>query len=229
MDQNWLVSIIINNFNYGRFLPAAINSALWQSHPLTEVIVVDDGSIDNSHEIIASYQDRVIPVLTDNGGQAAAFNAGFAKSTGDIVIFLDADDELRPHTAALVVEQFMQDPTLAKVQYRLAVIDAFVEASSWLDHLAVNPATRSNTSVCLKIVDPDIAALDAGGQAAFAKAMVSLLDKEGVAFDIGAYRDAPPGLRIWAGATVETADLEALMPWLDWAFEQQKSALKAAA
>jgi glycosyltransferase involved in cell wall biosynthesis len=125
MDQNWLVSIIINNFNYGRFLPAAINSALWQSHPLTEVIVVDDGSTDNSREIIAGYEDRVIPVLTDNGGQAAAFNAGFAKSTGDIVIFLDADDELRPHTAALVVEQFTQDPTLAKVQYRLAVIDAF--------------------------------------------------------------------------------------------------------
>ena len=97
---------------------------------------------------------------------------------------------------------------------------------AWIGHLAKDPATRSNTSVCLSIVDPDIAALDADAQAAFAKGMVSLLDAEGVAYDIGAYRDAPPGLRIWAGATVETADLEALMPWLDWAFATQKAALQ---
>jgi phosphoserine aminotransferase len=99
----------------------------------------------------------------------------------------------------------------------------------WLENLAIDPATRSNTSVCLKIVDPAVTALSADEQAAFAKAIVSALDKEGVAFDIGAYRDAPSGLRIWAGATVETSDLEALMPWLDWAFETQKAALKAAA
>ncbi|HCL64634.1 MAG TPA: phosphoserine aminotransferase, partial [Rhizobium sp.] len=90
------------------------------------------------------------------------------------------------------------------------------------------PETRSNTSVCLTIVDKDVAALDADAQAAFAKAMVTALDKQGVAFDIGAYRDAPSGLRIWAGATIETADMKALMPWLTWAFETQKAALKAA-
>ena len=121
------------------------------------------------------------------------------------------------------------DALIARADANAAVIDAFVEASSWAGHLAGVPETRSNTSVCLSIVDPDFAALDAAAQAAFAKGMVSLLDKEGVAYDIGAYRDAPAGLRIWAGATVEASDLEALMPWLDWAFATQKTALKAAA
>ncbi|MGF7006411.1 phosphoserine transaminase [Aminobacter sp. BE322] len=121
------------------------------------------------------------------------------------------------------------DALVARADANFAVIDRFVEKSPWLGHLAVVPETRSNTSVCLSIVDPDVAALDKDGQAAFAKAMVSALEKEGVAFDIGAYRDAPPGLRIWTGATVEASDLEALMPWLDWAFANQKAALKAAA
>ncbi|MDH4987591.1 phosphoserine transaminase [Aminobacter anthyllidis] len=118
---------------------------------------------------------------------------------------------------------------VARADANFAAIDTFVQKSGWLANLAVVPETRSNTSVCLSIVDPEVAALDKDGQAAFAKAMVSALEKEGVAFDIGAYRDAPPGLRIWAGATVETADLVALMPWLDWAFANQKAALKAAA
>jgi phosphoserine aminotransferase len=121
------------------------------------------------------------------------------------------------------------DALLARADANFAVIDGFVAASSWLGHLAADPATRSNTSVCLSIIDPDIAALDADAKAAFAKALVSTLEKEGVAYDIGHYRDAPPGLRIWAGATVETSDLEALMPWLDWAFAAQKATLKAAA
>ncbi|WP_269931426.1 phosphoserine transaminase [Aminobacter sp. HY435] len=118
---------------------------------------------------------------------------------------------------------------IARADANFAAIDAFVQKSGWLANLAVAPETRSNTSVCLSIVDPEVASLDKDGQAAFAKAMVTALEKEGVAFDIGAYRDAPPGLRIWAGATVETADLVALMPWLDWAFANQKAALKAAA
>ncbi|MBT1157692.1 phosphoserine transaminase [Aminobacter anthyllidis] len=121
------------------------------------------------------------------------------------------------------------DALVARADANFAAIDAFVQKSGWLANLAVVPETRSNTSVCLSIVDPEVAALDKDGQAAFAKAMVSALEKEGVAFDTGAYRDAPPGLRIWAGATVETADLVALMPWLDWAFANQKAALKAAA
>lgn len=118
---------------------------------------------------------------------------------------------------------------IARADGNAAVLDRFVGKSSWLGHLAVEPATRSNTSVCLSFTDPDVSALDADGQAAFAKGLVSVLDKEGVAYDIGAYRDAPPGLRIWCGATVETSDLEALLSWLDWAFAAQKASLKAAA
>jgi len=121
------------------------------------------------------------------------------------------------------------DALVGRADANFAVIDGFVQKSSWLGHLAVEPATRSNTSVCLSIVDPDVAALDKAGQEAFAKGLVGALEKEGVAYDIGAYRDAPPGLRIWTGATVEASDIEALMPWLDWAFASQKAALKAAA
>ena len=92
----------------------------------------------------------------------------------------------------------------------------FCDANPWIDNLAADPATRSNTSVCLKFTD---AAIIDG--AAFAKAVAKRLEGEGVAFDIGAYRDAPPGLRIWCGGTVETADIEALLPWLDWAFRAE--------
>lgn len=118
---------------------------------------------------------------------------------------------------------------VARADRNFAVLDAFVAATPWVDFLATVPETRSNTSVCLTIVDPEVTALDAKGQEAFAKALAARLDKEGVAYDIGAYRDAPPGLRIWAGSTVETADLEALVPWLDWAFAQEKAGLKQAA
>ncbi|PRD43974.1 phosphoserine transaminase [Phyllobacterium phragmitis] len=121
------------------------------------------------------------------------------------------------------------DALIGRADRNFAVLDAWVEKTPWVANLAVDPATRSNTSVCLTIVDPDVTALDADAQAAFAKGIVSALDKEGVAYDIGAYRDAPSGLRIWAGATIETSDLEALTGWLDWAFANQKAALKKAA
>ncbi|WP_312359043.1 phosphoserine transaminase [Agrobacterium sp.] len=109
------------------------------------------------------------------------------------------------------------------------VIYDFIEKNNWIANLAVKPETRSNTSVCLKIVDPEVQALDAAAQADFAKGVVALLEKENVALDIGAYRDAPSGLRIWAGATIETADMQAVMPWLAWAYQTQKAALSKAA
>ena len=100
----------------------------------------------------------------------------------------------------------------------LAVLETWADKTPWVDFLAEDPACRSNTSVCLKVVDPRVTALPAAAQADFAKRLASLLEKEAVALDIGGYRDAPPGLRIWCGATVEADDLEALTPWLDWAF-----------
>ncbi|QFT30110.1 Phosphoserine aminotransferase [Labrenzia sp. THAF82] len=117
----------------------------------------------------------------------------------------------------------------ARADANLKVLADWVEKSAWVDFLAEDSATRSNTSVCLKVTDANVLALPDDQQAAFAKAIVSTLDAEGVAFDIGAYRDAPSGLRIWAGATVETADLQALTVWLDWAFALEKGKLPQAA
>jgi len=105
----------------------------------------------------------------------------------------------------------------------------WVDRTAWVDFLAGNSAVRSNTSVCLKIVDPAVTALPADGQGGFIKTMVAALEKEGVAYDIASYRDAPPGLRIWCGSTVERADVEALTAWLDWSYAGAKDALRKAA
>lgn len=117
-----LVSVVITNHNYGRFLLAAVGSAIAQSWPALEIIVVDDGSTDNSRAIIHSYGDRLRTIFQANGGQTAAFNAGFAASRGAVVIFLDADDRLHPECVAMVMRAWK--PGLAKVQYRLNTIDA---------------------------------------------------------------------------------------------------------
>ncbi|MCP5373707.1 MAG: phosphoserine transaminase [Hyphomicrobiales bacterium] len=114
---------------------------------------------------------------------------------------------------------------IARSEANLRQIAGWVDESSWAGFLAAEPATRSCTSVCLRITDPAVAALPAAGQAAFAKRMVALLEAEDAALDIGAYRDAPPGLRVWTGATVEQADVKALLPWLDWAFATAKAEL----
>ncbi len=117
----------------------------------------------------------------------------------------------------------------ARADNNLKVLEDWVARTGWVDFLAADPATRSNTSVCLKVVDPGILGLESAEQAAFAKSIVTALDGEGVAFDIGAYRDAPSGLRIWTGATIEASDLEALTLWLDWAFDVAKAKLPRAA
>ncbi|MEX6507338.1 phosphoserine transaminase [Jiella sp. M17.18] len=121
------------------------------------------------------------------------------------------------------------DALKARADANLAAVEAYVAANDWIGFLAKDAAIRSNTSVCLTFTDPDLVAQSEDAQNAFAKGVASLLEKEGVALDIGAYRDAPAGLRIWCGATVETADIEALMPWIGWAYGEQKAALKKAA
>jgi phosphoserine aminotransferase len=118
---------------------------------------------------------------------------------------------------------------IARCDANAGVIAEWVAKTPWVDFLARDPETRSNTSVCLQIVDPEIAALPPEDRDAFPRRMAARLDKEDVAKDIAGYRHAPPGLRIWTGATVEKADVEALMPWLDWAFAREKQALAEAA
>ena len=119
--------------------------------------------------------------------------------------------------------------TIARSDANAKVLSDWVAATAWVDHLAKHANERSNTSVCLKVVDPVVTRLSGDEQAAFAKTLAGLLEKEDVAYDIAFYRDAPPGLRIWCGATVEQRDIEALTPWLDWAFAEAKATLSKAA
>ncbi len=118
---------------------------------------------------------------------------------------------------------------IARADANTKVLTDWVAKTPWIDFLATDPAIRSNTSVCLKVVDPVVTALAADAQAAFAKALVAAVEKEGAGYDLGHYRDAPAGLRIWCGATVEAADVALLTQWLDWAFAEAKASLAKAA
>ena len=148
--------------------------------------------------------------------------AGDTINTPSMVCVEDALDGLKWAEAAGGL-----DGLIARSERNLAAIANWARRSGWIDFLAADPRTRSSTSVCLRINDPWCAALTPERQANVPKRIAALLDAEGVAYDIDAYRDAPPGLRIWAGATVETSDLDALFPWLDWAFAAAKSELAA--
>lgn len=125
--DNPLVSIVINNYNYARFLQEAIDSALNQTYPHVEVVVVDDGSTDNSQDIIKSYGDKIVPVLKTNGGQASAFNAGFAASRGDIICLLDSDDMFVPTKVAEIVTIFRSYQDVGWCYHLLQLIDANTE------------------------------------------------------------------------------------------------------
>src|SRR2546423_823138 len=118
---------------------------------------------------------------------------------------------------------------IARADANAQVLADWKEKTPWIDFLANDPATRSNTSVCLKLVDPAITSLSVDAQWAFVKDPVALIEKEGAAYDIATHRDAPPGLRIWCGCTVERSHVAALTPWIDWAFEHAKAALPKAA
>src|SRR6476620_7792766 len=128
MNDALCASIVINNYNYGRFLPDAIESALAQSHENIQIIVVDDGSIDESRQVINRYGNRVIEIFKENGGQASAYNAGFAICRGDIVCFLDSDDTLFETAISQAVAAF-QDTQLVKVEWQLQIVDALGTAT----------------------------------------------------------------------------------------------------
>ena len=113
---------------------------------------------------------------------------------------------------------------IARCEANAAALDDWVERTPWIEHLAADPAIRTTTSVCLKFAPDAVRGLDNEGQAALVRKMASMLEAEGAAFDVASYRDAPPGLRIWCGATVEVDDVEALCPWLDWAFHEARVA-----
>ncbi len=118
---------------------------------------------------------------------------------------------------------------IARAEANFGVLAEWAERTPWIDFFAEDPATRSNTSVCLKIVDPDVTRRDAAAQEAFLRAISARLDKEGVAYDINFHRDAPPHFRIWAGATIESSDLAVLTEWLEWSYAIEKAALARAA
>ena len=161
--------------------------------------------------------------MTKGGKVSLDIFEGATINTPSMLCVEDALDALK-WAASIGGLQAMQ----ARADQNLAVLADWVAKTPWVDFLAATPEIRSNTSVCLKVVDPKISALSEDAQADFAKKLAGLLEKEGAALDIGGYRDAPAGLRIWCGATVEASDLEALTPWLDWAFATVSAELATA-
>ncbi|SDE05049.1 phosphoserine transaminase [Belnapia rosea] len=162
--------------------------------------------------------------MTKDGKLNEGIFRGETINTPSMLAVEDALDGLR------WAEQIGGLPALiARSEANLAAIAGWVGRTPWVDFLAEVPATRSCTSICLKIVAPWFTALGAEAQAKVAKSLAALLEKEGVALDAANYRDAPPGLRIWGGATVETSDIEALLPWIDWAFTQVEADRQKAA
>jgi len=152
--------------------------------------------------------------MTKGGKVSLDIFEGATINTPSMLCVEDYLDALRWATAVGGLEGMRR-----RSNANLDALDRWVSKTAWVEFLAEDKAVRSNTSVCLKVVDPRVTGLDDKAQAEFAKKLAGLLEKEGVALDVGGYRDAPPGLRIWCGATVETSDVEALTPWLDWAFE----------
>jgi phosphoserine aminotransferase len=167
--------------------------------------------------------DRPIPKIfqmTKDGKLVAGIFQGETINTPSMLCVEDALDGLK------WAESIGGLPALInRSMANLRAVEEWVARSQWAGFLAAEQATRSNTSMCLKVVDQAYASLPVADQEKHAKSIVSSLEKAGAAFDIGAYRDAPPGLRVWGGATVETSDIQALLPWLDWAYGEVKSQL----
>jgi len=153
--------------------------------------------------------------MTKGGQIDEALFRGSTINTPSMLCVEDAIDGLRWAESIGGLAELVR-----RSQVNLECLSAWVESSTWASFLAEDEATRSSTSICLKFVDPWYESLPADAQRAKENALVGLLEEEGVAYDIGSYRDAPPGLRIWGGSTVERSDIEALLPWLDWAWSE---------
>ncbi len=178
-------------------------------------------------ERLESYApDRPLPkifCLTKAGKLIEGIFSGATINTPSMLAIADAEDSL-----AWMEKIGGLTETRRRADANFAALQTWVDATDWVENLVPVAAARSNTSVCVKITDPLIAAMDDAAQNSFVKTMVKLLDAEAAAYDIGGYRDAPAGLRIWCGATVDTADIIALTPWLDWAFAAAKTNFKEA-
>jgi phosphoserine aminotransferase len=161
--------------------------------------------------------------MTKGGKVTLDLFEGATINTPSMLAVEDAVDALKWAASIGGLEEMKR-----RANANLGVLESWAQKTGWVAFLAEDPAIRSNTSVCLKVIDPKVTSLSDEAQADFAKKLAALLEKEGVALDVGGYRDAPPGLRIWCGATVDTSDLDALTPWLDWAFAAVSAELAAA-
>ncbi|MCE2510211.1 MAG: phosphoserine transaminase [Alphaproteobacteria bacterium] len=182
------------------------------------VLILSPRAVDRLESYTPDWPLPKVFRMTKGGKLIEGIFAGETINTPSMLCVEDAIDALKWMENAGGTKAIV-----AQTEANLAAIAGWVEKTPWIEFLVEEPAIRSATSVCFKVEDAWFAALDAATQTATLKGMVGMLEKEGVAYDIGGYRDAPPGLRIWAGATVKTADLEALFPWLDWAFAETKA------
>jgi phosphoserine aminotransferase len=181
------------------------------------MLILSPRAVERLESYVPAWPLPKIFRMTKGGKLAAAIFEADTINTPSLLCVEDALDGLR------WAEDVGGLPELIRrSQDNLAAVAAWVERSPWVEFLASDPSTRSSTSICLKIVDEWFTGLPAEEQAQVPKKMVSLLQAESAAYDLGSYRDAPPGLRLWGGATVSTSDLEALFPWLEWAYEEVK-------
>ena len=187
------------------------------------VIILSPRAVERLESYVPNRPLPKIFRLTKAGKLIEGIFSGATINTPSMLAIADADDSL----------EWMEQiggltETRRRADANFTALQAWVDATDWVENLVPVAAERSNTSVCLKFTDPVIGALDNAGQNTFVKTMVKLLETEHAGYDIGGYRDAPAGLRIWCGATVDTADILALTPWLDWAFTTAKTNLKEA-
>ncbi|MDB5546011.1 MAG: phosphoserine aminotransferase [Hyphomicrobiales bacterium] len=184
------------------------------------MLVLSPRAVERLESYTPSWPMPKIFRLTNNGKLIEGIFVGDTINTPSMLCNEDYLDAL--HWAKSIGSL---DGLIGRADANLKAVADWAARTDWVDFLARDPATRSNTSVCLRIVDPAVTALSESAQAAFAKKVAALLEKEKIAYDIDSYRDAPSGLRIWCGATVETSDVQALTGWLDWAFAVAKAEL----